>query len=457
MMYSINPATEEQLGQFAVDDPAHVDQALDLATRAQREWRRLQVEQRTPLLRQLAHTLRKRKSEWARLITLEMGKPLSEASAEIEKCAITCDFYADQAAGLLGDLSIKSNASDSRVVYDPLGVVLAVMPWNYPFWQAMRAAVPAIVAGNGVFLKHAANIPQCARALQELFVEAGALPGLFTAPLLPSSAVEGLIQDERIAAVTFTGSTPVGRTIASQAGRALKKQVLELGGSDPFVVLADADVEAAAAAAVKARFSNTGQSCISSKRFIVEEAVADRFVTAFCKGAESLLQGDPLSPGVALGPMARGSLRDELHAQVLATLAEGAQLKLGGRLPSGPGHFYPATVLDHVTPGMTAARQETFGPAAAILRVRDTEEAIEIANSTEFGLAATLWTADPAHGRALARRIDAGAVFINGLVASDPRLPFGGVKQSGYGRELGAQGLHEFSNVKTLWCGPATN
>ncbi|WP_291589123.1 NAD-dependent succinate-semialdehyde dehydrogenase [Comamonas sp. UBA7528] len=455
MFNSINPATEAQLGQFSPDEPAHIDQALDLANKAQREWRRLDVNQRTPLLRQLALTLRKHKGEWARLITLEMGKPLSEALAEVEKCAVTCDFYAEHATRMLSDTSIESNASDSRIVHDPLGIVLAVMPWNYPFWQAMRAAVPAIVAGNGLFLKHAANVPQCARALEALFVEAGAPPGLFTAPLLPSSAVEGLINDERIAAVTFTGSTPVGRTIASQAGNALKKQVLELGGSDPFVVLADADVEAAAAAAVKARFSNTGQSCISSKRFIVEETIADRFVEAFCNGASKLVQGDPLNEGVGLGPMARGSLRDELHAQIAATVAEGAQLKLGGELPSGPGYFYPATVLDHVTPNMTAAKQETFGPAAAILRVRDTEEAIALANATEFGLGATLWTKDASHGRALARHIDAGAVFINGLVASDPRLPFGGVKQSGYGRELGAHGLHEFTNVKTLWSGPA--
>jgi succinate-semialdehyde dehydrogenase/glutarate-semialdehyde dehydrogenase len=331
------------------------------------------------------------------------------------------------------------------------------MPWNYPFWQVMRAAAPVLVGGNGMVLKHASNVPQCALALEQVFKDAGLPEGLFTTLLVESSAVRGLIEDERIAAVTFTGSTPVGRSIAAQAGQALKKQVLELGGSDPFIVLADADIEAAAAVAVKARFSNTGQSCISAKRFIVEQAVADRFAEAFVAGARKLVVGDPLLPGTTIGSMARGKLREELHVQVLASIQEGAKVLIGGQPLPGPGAYYQPTILDHVTPAMTAAREETFGPAAAILRVVSADAAVAVANDSPFGLGASLWTGDLDRARQLTRRIEAGAVFVNGLVASDPRLPFGGTKQSGYGRELGHLGLHEFMNIKTVWTGPATN
>jgi succinate-semialdehyde dehydrogenase/glutarate-semialdehyde dehydrogenase len=455
MMQSYNPATDAVLVDYVAHDELAIESRLRVARAAQQSWARLAVRQRTPYLLQAAAVLRRRKDALARIITLEMGKPLSESVGEIEKCAWNLEYYAQQGETFLADQVIASAAADSRIVYDPLGLVLAVMPWNYPFWQVVRAAAPVLVGGNGMVLKHASNVPQCALALEQVFAEAGFPQGLFTTLLVDASAVPRLIRDERISAVTFTGSTPVGRSIASLAGQALKKQVLELGGSDPFVVLADADVEAAAAVAVKARFSNTGQSCISSKRFIVELAIADRFAEAFVAGARKLVVGDPLQAGTTIGSMARRKLRDELHAQVLASIQEGAQVLIGGRPIDGPGAFYEPTILDHVTPGMTAAREETFGPAAAILRVASVDEAITVANDSPFGLGAALWTGDLDRASQLVRRIDAGAVFVNGMVASDPRLPFGGTKQSGYGRELGHLGLHEFMNIKTVWTGPA--
>ena len=455
MQHSINPATGATLASFEEPDAAAVEAALARAADAQRRWRRRPPAERAPLLARVAAVLRRHQADWARLISLEMGKPLSEARGEIEKSAVTCDFYAAQAAAMLADQVVASNATDSRIVIDPLGIVLAVMPWNYPFWQALRAIAPAIAAGNALVLKHAGNVPQCAMALEQLFREAEAPAGLFTSLLVGSGRVAALIADPRVAAVTFTGSTPVGRTIASQAGHALKKQVLELGGSDPFIVLADADVEAAAVVAAKARFQNTGQSCIAAKRFIVEASVGDRFVAAFRAAVGRLVVGDPMDAATTQGPLARANLRDDLDRQVRASVAEGARLLAGGKPVAGPGFFYQPTVLDHVSPGMTVAREETFGPAAAILRVADADAAVELANGTEFGLGAALWTGDAERGRALSRQIDAGAVFVNGMVASDARLPFGGVKQSGYGRELGYHGLHEFTNIKTVWTGPA--
>lgn len=455
MMNSFNPATDTLLGKFSIHDAQAIESRLRVAAGSQKAWARLDVRQRLPYLLPVAAVLRRKKQELALLITQEMGKPLSESLGEVEKCAWNFEYYAGQGETFLADQVVASSASDSRVVYDPIGLVLAVMPWNYPFWQVMRAAAPVLVGGNGMVLKHASNVPQCALALEQVFKDAGLPEGLFTTLLVESSAVRGLIEDERIAAVTFTGSTPVGRSIAALAGQALKKQVLELGGSDPFIVLADADIEAATAVAVKARFSNTGQSCISAKRFIVEQAVADRFAEAFVAGARKLVVGDPLLPGTTIGSMARGKLREELHAQVMASIQEGAKVLVGGQPVPGPGAYYEPTILDHVTPAMTVAREETFGPAAAILRVASADEAITVANDTPFGLGASLWTRDLDRARQLSRRIEAGAVFVNGMVASDPRLPFGGTKQSGYGRELGHLGLHEFMNIKTVWTGPA--
>jgi succinate-semialdehyde dehydrogenase/glutarate-semialdehyde dehydrogenase len=456
MITSVNPATGAQLATFPAYREDQVEKVLTDAVAAQSHWRWTPVEQRTDLLREIARVLRKDSRELALLITQEMGKPLTEAEAEIEKCALTCEYYAANAVAFLADEPVQTNASESRIVYDPLGVVLAVMPWNYPFWQFFRFAAPALAAGNGAVLKHANSVPQCALAIEAVLEAAGTPPGLMRTVLVEPDRVAGLIADDRIAAVTFTGSTEVGSVIAEQAGRALKKQVLELGGSDPFVVLADADIAQAAATAVTARFLNVGQSCVNAKRFIVEDAVADEFVEAFCAGVDQLVVGDPLDPATTIGPMARVNLRDTLHEQTRRTVAAGAKLIRGGEPLDRPGFYYAPTVLDNVAPGMAAFDEETFGPVAAVVRAKDAAEAIRLANQTEFGLGAALWTSDARRAEQLSRQLDAGAVFINGMVASDPRLPFGGIKRSGYGRELGAHGLREFMNVKTVWVGPKT-
>lgn len=455
MIVSINPATEAELARFEPHGPQQVHAILAAAAAAQQAWAGRPIDERAALLGRVATVLRRNSERYAGLITAEMGKPIGEAQAEIEKSAATCDFYAAHAARHLADMPVASNAADSRVVFDPLGVVLAIMPWNYPFWQFIRFAAPALAAGNAALLKHANNVPQCALALQQAFDEAQAPHGLVGTLLIEAGDVAGVLADARVAAVTLTGSTAVGKLVAAQAGGLMKKQVLELGGSDPFIVLDDADIEQAARMAVKARFSNTGQSCISAKRFIVQDSVADRFAAAFAEGVRRLRLGDPADPATTLGPLARASLRDELHRQVQATLADGARLLIGGRCVDGPGYFYEPTVLDQVRPDMAAACEETFGPAAAIIRVADAEQAIAVANATEFGLGAALWSGDLQRAQRLARRIEAGAVFINAVVASDARLPFGGVKQSGYGRELGEFGSREFTNIKTVWTGPS--
>ncbi|MFG1908595.1 aldehyde dehydrogenase family protein [Kribbella sp. NPDC048928] len=446
MIATINPATGERLAAFEPYDQDRVDRLLDAALFAQGNWRRTPVDERTVLLQSIAGTLRARSDGLAHLISTEMGKPITEAEAEIEKCALTCEYYAANAAGFL---AAEQVTTEGRIEVEPLGVVLAVMPWNFPFWQFFRFAAPALAAGNGAILKHANTVPQTALAIESVLAEAGMPRGLIGVALVETDQVAGLIADHRIAAVTFTGSTEVGRIIASQAGQALKKQVLELGGSDPFIVLADADLEAAARTAVKARFLNTGQSCVNAKRLIVEESVADEFVARLAAEVERLVVGDPLQRATTLGPLARGVLRDTLHDQVRRTVEAGATLVCGGA-PVEPGFYYAPTVLDHVLPGMAAFDEETFGPVAAVVRARDADEAIRLANETEFGLGASLWTS-PERSAGLVRRIDAGAVFVNAMVASDPRLPFGGIKQSGYGRELGADGMREFMNVKTVW------
>jgi succinate-semialdehyde dehydrogenase/glutarate-semialdehyde dehydrogenase len=454
MIESINPATGEVIAQFTPLDKAGIDQALSAAATAQRHWAATSVSDRSALLTVLGEKLRQNLPALAGLITAEMGKPLAEARAEIEKCAMCCDYYAGKADEFLAAIPTPSNATDSYVVLDPLGLVLAIMPWNYPFWQLVRFAAPALAAGNGVVLKHAANVQQCAVAFAELALEAGARAGLVTNLCITAEQVACVLADDRIAAVTLTGSTEVGAIIAGQAGRLLKKQVLELGGSDPFIVLNDADVQAAAQTAVKARFQNTGQSCIASKRFILEEGIADAFVAEFTEGVAALKVGDPLDPATTVGPMARGNLRDNLERLIDLSVQAGAQIKLGGARIEGPGYYFSPTVLDHVTPEMAVFKEETFGPVAAVIRVADADAAIRLANATEFGLGAALWTRDLERAKRLVRQIEAGAVFVNGLVASDPRLPFGGIKRSGYGRELGLYGLREFTNVKTVWIGP---
>ncbi|MBS7532472.1 NAD-dependent succinate-semialdehyde dehydrogenase [Ancylobacter sonchi] len=455
MFLSINPATGGELARYEPHSAADVDQALGEAVAAQRAWRKTRMVERCALLRKVAQALRAERDTYALLITQEMGKPIREAEAEIEKSAWTCEFYAEHAPRFLADELIPSNATESRVVFDPLGVVLAVMPWNYPFWQFFRFFAPAIAAGNGSILKHAANVPGCALAIEQALVNAGVPAGLSRSLLIPSSAVAGLIGDDRIAAVTLTGSTPVGQLVAAEAGKHLKKQVLELGGTDPFIVLADADIARAAEFGARARFQNTGQSCIAAKRFIVEEKVADAFTEQFISHVRALRTGDPMDRDTQVGPIARADLRDDLHRQVMQSVREGAHVALGGDAIAGPGAFYAPTVLDHVELDMTACREEIFGPVAPIIRVRDAEQAVAVANDTEYGLGAALWTGDLSRAYHLARDIEAGAVFVNGQVASDARLPFGGIKKSGYGRELGVYGIREFTNIKTLWVGPA--
>jgi acyl-CoA reductase-like NAD-dependent aldehyde dehydrogenase len=457
MLQSLNPATGDRIAEYEHHTPAQVDAALTAAVTAQKAWRRLPIAERLPLLSAMARELRAGKERFARAITEEMGKPIQEARAEVEKSAVTLDHYAANAERYLAPEAIASNATESGVIFDPLGVVLAIMPWNYPFWQFFRFAGPALAAGNGAILKHASNVPACALLLEEIVRAAGAPEGLFSTLLVESSAVAGLIADERIAAVTLTGSSEVGAMVAAQAGSHLKKQVLELGGSDPFIVLADADLEEASTVAVRSRFNTTGQSCVNAKRFLVDESVADEFVELLVAKARALVVGDPLDDATDIGPLARGDLREALHDQVQRTVAAGGVLRLGGQSVEGPGFFYPPTVIDHVTPAMAAFTEETFGPVAGVTRVSGAEEAVELANRTEFGLGAALWTADLDEARRLVPLIDAGAVFVNGQVASDPRLPFGGIKKSGYGRELGGYGIREFVNVKTVWIGPAVS
>ena len=450
VMRSINPTTEEIVESFQEFSPSQVDEALQQAFDAQAHWRETSFGERSARLQAAARVLRGQKAGWAELLTSEMGKPIVEAEAEIEKCAWNCDFYAEHASRFLADEPVETNASESYVAFQPLGVVLAIMPWNFPFWQVIRFAAPALMAGNGAVLKHASNVPRCALALEDVFSQAGLPKGLFRTVLVPGSETTSLIADPRIAAVTLTGSSVVGEQVASAAGKVLKKQVLELGGSDPFIVLGDADLEAAARTAVRARNQNNGQSCIAAKRFIVEEPVADQFTEKFAAAVKALHVGDPMQRETNIGPLARGDLRDSLADQVERSVARGAHAVVGGNALNGTGYFYAPTVLDGVKGDMPAFREETFGPVAAVVRARDVNEAVRLANDTEYGLGANLFTGDTQRAKDLARRIQSGSVFINGMVASDPRLPFGGIKRSGYGRELGVFGIREFTNIQTV-------
>jgi len=451
---SINPATEEILASFDELTPAQIDRALDAAAATFERWRHTSFAERSGLMRHAAAYLRQGKARLAMLITQEMGKPIVEAEAEIEKCAWNCDFYAENAERFLAHVPVKTDATESYVAFEPLGAILAIMPWNFPFWQLFRFAAPALMAGNVALLKHASNVPQCALAIEEVFGAVGFPEGAFQTLLVPGPAAEALIEDERIQAVTLTGSDSTGAKVAQAAGRAIKKTVLELGGSDPFIVLADADLEAAAETGIRARNQNTGQSCIAAKRFIVVQGVADQFEQMLVERTGNLRVGDPMLRETQVGPLARGDLRDALESQVQRSVELGAHIAVGGRRPHGPGYFYAPTVLTGVTPDMPGACEETFGPVAAVIRVNNEDEAIAVANSTRFGLGASLWTRDIGRARALARELQAGSVFVNGMVASDPRLPFGGTKRSGYGRELSEFGIREFVNVQTVWIGP---
>jgi succinate-semialdehyde dehydrogenase/glutarate-semialdehyde dehydrogenase len=448
---SINPATGEILERFNETSGQEVDRILGEARAAFLQWREVPFGRRAQRMREAGQVLKKRRAEYARAMTLEMGKPIVQGEAEVDKCAWVCEYYADHAEALLAEQPRETDASRSYVRFDPLGPVLAVMPWNFPFWQVFRFAAPALMAGNAGVLKHASNVPRCALLIEEVFREAGFPRGLFSTVLVGSSAVAALIADPRIVAVTLTGSDRAGSDVAAQAGRALKKTVLELGGSDPFIVLADADLAAAARTAADARLINSGQSCIAAKRFIAVEPVADAFLERFLDELRSRRMGDPLARETQVGPQARVDLRDSLHQQVQESVKRGAKLLLGGEVPAGKGAFYPPTLLAAVDKGMPAFDEETFGPVAAVIRAKDEADAVRLANDSVFGLGASLWTQDRARAERLAARIEAGAVFVNGVVKSDPRLPFGGIKRSGYGRELSEYGIREFVNIKSVW------
>ncbi len=448
---TLNPTTGERVKVFPEMDPAEVDRIMTAAVKAQRAWARTSFSERAAPMRKVAALLRERAQAYAKLMAVEMGKPLKDGAAEVTKCAWVCEYNADNAEKLLAPREEPSDASRSYVRFDPLGVVLAVMPWNFPFWQVFRFIAPHLMAGNGGLLKHASNVPQCALAIEEVMHDAGFPKELFRTLLVGARGVRRLILDDRIAAVTITGSEPAGRQVAAAAGEALKPSVMELGGSDPFIVLADADLDAAAKTGAVARTMNAGQSCICAKRFIVEAPVYDAFLEKLVAAMKAVKMGDPTDPAVDIGPQARTELRDELHGQVKQAIAEGARPVLGCEVPKGPGAFYPPSVLADVKPGNVAAKEELFGPVATVMKAADADEAVEIANASRFGLGASLWTRSQAQIDRLVPRIEAGAVFVNSLVKSDPRLPFGGVKCSGYGRELGHEGIRSFCNAKTVW------
>jgi acyl-CoA reductase-like NAD-dependent aldehyde dehydrogenase len=450
-LQSIDPSSGELIEEFEVMGDAQVDAAVAQAHRAFPGWRDRGFAQRAESMRRAATVLRDGVERYANTITREMGKTIAEARAEVEKCAFCCDYYAEHAEEFLGDIPMPSDSPRSFVAFQPIGVVLAVMPWNFPLWQVFRFAAPGLMAGNTAVLKHAANVSRCALDIEEVFRQAGFPEGVFRSLLIPGGAVERVIADPRIRAVTLTGSDATGSKVAAAAGEHLKKTVLELGGSDAFIVLHDADLEEAANVGTKSRFQNCGQSCIAAKRFIVVDAVADEYEQRLVEQAQALRVGDPRDEQTQMGPLAREDLREALDEQVRRAVSDGARVALGGKRTGSRGWFYEPTVLTGMTIDNIAMREETFGPVAAVMRVRDEEEAIRVANSSQFGLGGNLWTRDVERGIALARRIDTGGVFVNGMTHSDPRIPFGGVKRSGYGRELSSFGIREFVNVQTIW------
>jgi acyl-CoA reductase-like NAD-dependent aldehyde dehydrogenase len=451
VMRSVNPATEEEIATHPVHTEREVDTALDRALARRQGWRTTPIEDRSRLIAEAGDVLRQRRDSLAALITAEMGKPIAESHAEVEKCAFACQWFAERAPGFLADESSPSDSPRSFVAFEPLGTVFAGMPWNFPLWQVFRFAAPGLCAGNCAVLKHASNVSGCALAIGEVFRAAGFPDGVFEVVLIPNQRVAAVIEDPRITAVTLTGSTAAGRSVAAAAGRSLKPAVLELGGSDAFIVLGDADLEAAATIAAKSRFQNAGQSCISAKRFIVVEAVAGEFEELLVERALAMVIGDPTRESVTMGPLARGDLRDAIERQLRESIAMGATLRCGGSRPEGRGFYFTPAVVTGCTKEMPAFREETFGPLAAVMRVGSEDEALAAANDSDFGLGGNIWTRDEERGLALARRMQSGGVFINGMTHSDPRIPFGGIKESGYGRELAIFGIREFVNIKTIW------
>jgi succinate-semialdehyde dehydrogenase/glutarate-semialdehyde dehydrogenase len=447
---TINPATGAVVEAFEALTADGIESRLQKAGQAARAWRRAPLETRTAMVRRMGDLLLERKARYAELMTLEMGKPIRAARDEVTKCAGACHYFADHAAEFLTPENVEIPGETARVEFHPIGVVLAVMPWNFPFWQVIRFAAPALCAGNAGLLKHASNVPRCALALEEIARDAGAPDGVFQALLAGSDAVDAIIADRRVAAVTLTGSNAAGEAVAARAGRSIKKSVLELGGSDPFIVMPSADMDAAAATAVRARAINNGQSCIAAKRFIAAADVYDDFLARFVAGMRALKVGDPMREDTDVGPLATKAIRDELHDQVSRSVAAGARVLTGGHPIDGPGWFYEPTVIVDAPADSAVMREETFGPVAVVIRAEDATDAIAIANDSAFGLGAAAWTRDPAEARRFATELEAGTVVINGMMASDSRLPFGGVKQSGYGRELSAYGIREFVNIKTI-------
>ncbi|WP_421656833.1 NAD-dependent succinate-semialdehyde dehydrogenase [Leptothermofonsia sp. ETS-13] len=448
---TVNPATGEVIKTFEPLTDSDIEIRLQKAQKAFEQYRKTSFEQRSRWMNEAANILAARKEEFGKLMTLEMGKTLKSAIAEVEKCAWVCRFYAENAAQFLADIHTQTDASDSFVRYQPLGIVLAVMPWNFPFWQVFRFAAPGLMAGNGGLLKHASNVPQCALAIEEIFLQAGFPPGVFQTLLIGADRVAPLMADDRIKAATLTGSEPAGASLAAAAGKQIKKVVLELGGSDPFIVMPSADLDAAVSTAVTARMLNNGQSCIAAKRFIVAESIANEFEKRLIEKYQALKVGDPMLPDTDIGPLATPTILKDLEHQVQVSIEQGAKVLIGGQTLDQPGNFYPPTILADIPLDSAIAREEFFGPVAMLFRAADIEMAIQIANNIPFGLGASAWTNDPSEQEQFIDELEAGAVFINGLVKSDPRLPFGGIKRSGFGRELGIQGIHEFVNIKTVW------
>ncbi len=451
LIQSINPFNNQVIQEYEVFKESEINNSLKKGDQIFPQWKKTPFSERSGLMNQAANLLEKKKEDLARVITLEMGKIKKEAVAEVEKCAWVCHYYAENAEEFLKDERLPVESVNSYITFDPLGIILAIMPWNFPFWQVFRFAAPNIMAGNVGLLKHASNVPQCALEIEKIFTEAGFPEGVFQTLLIKADQVDRVIDDGRVKAVTLTGSEFAGIKVAERAGKNLKKTVLELGGSDPFIVLADADLEKAVQTGVRARMINCGQSCIAAKRFILEEKIANEYIHGYLDLFRELKQGDPMEDQTQVGPMAREDLLEDLDRQVERSVLEGAHIRHGGKKSGNKGNFYAPTILTEIRPGMPGFDEELFGPVASMIVVKDSEEAVRMANQSKFGLGASLWTKDLEKAGKLAREIESGSVFVNAMVASHPKVPFGGVKSSGYGRELSHLGIREFMNIKSVW------